>query len=188
MTGELRALVHGDELGIRRTGEIGAVAIDTAARPGPLRVGLIGSGRQAWAQLWALCAVRPVEQVVVASRRKEHADTFTERFTQELGIPARTAATAEEAVREQDVVIVATDSATPVLDVSWISAGTHVTTLGPKTISRHEVPSTLADRADIIFTDSRTKAAGYGEPHVLRDRLGPPSRRCAIRPGSRRRW
>jgi alanine dehydrogenase len=166
-TGELRALVHGDELGIRRTGAIGAVATDAAARPGPLHVGLIGSGRQAWAQLWALCAIRPVEQVVVASRRKEHADTFTERSIRELGVPARAAATAEEAVREQDVVIVATDSATPVLEVGWISAGTHVTTLGPKTISRHEVPPALADRADTILTDSRAQAAGYGERHVF---------------------
>jgi alanine dehydrogenase len=143
-TGELRALVHGDELGARRTGAIGAVAVDAAARPGPVRVGMLGAGTQAWTQLWALCAVRPIEQVVVASRREERAGAFAERCVRELGVAARAVAAAEQAVREQDVVIVATSSATPVLDAGWISAGTHLTTVGPKTISRHEVPPALA--------------------------------------------
>lgn len=166
-TGKLRALVHGDELGVRRTGAIGAIAADVAARPGPLRVGLIGTGRQAWSQLWALRAVRPVEQLAVASRRKQHANDFAERITRELRVPAHPAASAEEAVRDRDVVIVATDSATPVLEAGWISPGTHVTTLGPKTISRHEVPAALAGRADIVLTDSRAQVAGYGEPHIF---------------------
>jgi alanine dehydrogenase len=165
-TGELRALVHGDELGARRTGAIGAVAVDAAARPGPIRVGMLGAGTQAWTQLWALCAVRPIEQVIVASRRQERAGAFAERCGRELGVAARAVATAEQAVREQDVVIVATSSATPVLDADWISAGTHLTTVGPKTISRHEVPPALADRADVIITDSLAQAAGYGEPHI----------------------
>lgn len=53
------------------------------------------------------------------------------------------------------------------LDAAWISPGTHVTTLGPKTVVRHEVPSALADLADVIFTDSPAQAAGYGEPHIF---------------------
>lgn len=167
VTGELRALIRGEELGVRRTGAIGAVAVDAAARPGPLRVGVIGTGRQAWAQLWALCALRPVEQVLVASRRHERAAAFARRSIRELGVPAAVAARTNEAVRDQDVVIVATNSTTPVLEVGWISPGTHVTTLGPKTVSRHEVPSGLADHADVIITDSRAQAGGYGERHVL---------------------
>ncbi|MFJ9447337.1 hypothetical protein ACIRRH_36620 [Kitasatospora sp. NPDC101235] len=47
--GRLRAVVHGSELGPRRTGAIGAVAVDAAANPGPVRLGLVGAGTQAWA-------------------------------------------------------------------------------------------------------------------------------------------
>lgn len=165
--GELRVLVHGEELGVRRTGAIGAVAVDVAARPGPVRLGLVGAGVQAWAQLWAICAVRQVEETVVVARRREHAVDFARRAADELGIKARAVAEVENAVRERDVVIVATNSAVPVLDADWISAGTHVTTLGPKTISRHEVPAALADRAEVILTDSRAQAAGYPEPHIF---------------------
>jgi len=165
--GKLRVLVHGRELGARRTGAIGAVAVDAAARPGPIRVGLIGAGVQAWAQLWALRAVRPIETVTVASRHAQRAEDFAQRATRELGVDVRAVSRVEDAVRDREVVIVATNSSVPVLEAEWITAGTHVTTLGPKTISRHEIPAELEDRADVILTDSRAQAAGYRDAHLL---------------------
>ncbi|MFB6871767.1 ornithine cyclodeaminase family protein [Streptomyces sp. NPDC056323] len=161
----LRVLVHGSELGARRTGAIGAV--DAAARPGPLRVGVIGTGVQAWTQLWALCAVRTIEDVAVTSRKPQHAEDFTRRASEELGVAARLAPQVRDAVSERDVVIVATNSTEPVLDAEWISAGTHVTTLGPKTLAHHEVPGVLADRAHLVLTDSRAQAINYPEPHLV---------------------
>lgn len=165
--GRLLALVHGTELGARRTGAIGAVAVDVAARTGPVRLGVVGAGAQAWTQLWALRAVRDVAEVVVAARRRERAEAFARRAADELGVRTRAAGTVEDAVRDRDVVIVATNSAVPVLDAGWIAPGTHVTTVGPKTVSRHEVPAALADRAAVVLTDSRGQAAGYPEPHVF---------------------
>lgn len=165
--GELLALVHGVELGVRRTGAIGAVAVDAVARPGAVRAGIVGAGAQAWSQLWALCAVRQVEEVVVAARRRERAAAFARRVADELGVRSRAVVAVEDAVRERDVVIVATNSAVPVLESDWIAPGTHVTTLGPKTVSRHEVPAELARRAHVILTDSRAQAASYPEPHLF---------------------
>jgi alanine dehydrogenase len=165
--GRLRALVRGDELGARRTGAIGAVAVDAAARPGGIRLGLVGAGTQAWAQLWAVRAVRQVTSATVAARRPERAAAFAERAAAELGLEVRPVADVQDAVRGQDVVIVATNSATPVIDADWIGAGTHVTTLGPKAVSRHEVPAALAERADVILTDSPAQLAAYPEPHLF---------------------
>lgn len=65
--GALTGLVVGEELGARRTGALGAVAGDALARPDAHTVGLVGTGRQAWAQLWALAAVRDLRQVRVYS-------------------------------------------------------------------------------------------------------------------------
>ncbi|MCX5554836.1 ornithine cyclodeaminase family protein [Streptomyces sp. NBC_00038] len=165
--GELLALVHGVELGVRRTGAIGAVAVDAAARPGAVRAGIVGVGPQAWSQLWALCSVRQVEEVVVVARRRERGAAFARRASDELGVRARAVVAVEDAVRERDVVIVATNSTVPVLESDWIAPGTHVTTLGPKTVSRHEVPAELARRAQVILTDSRVQAASYSEPHLF---------------------
>ncbi|MFI6895206.1 MULTISPECIES: ornithine cyclodeaminase family protein [unclassified Streptomyces] len=165
--GRLRAVVHGDELGARRTGAIGAVAVDAAANPGPVRLGLVGAGTHAWTQLWAISSVRQVREATVAARRPERAEAFARRADEELGVTVRAVRTAEEAVRDHDVLVVATNSPVPVLDADWIAPGTHVTTLGPKTISRHEVPEALADRADVLFTDSPAQATAYSEPHIL---------------------
>jgi ornithine cyclodeaminase len=165
--GGVRALVHGEEIGARRTGAIGAVAVDALAKAGPVRLALIGAGAQAWAQLWAIRAVRHVEEAVVVARRRERAREFARRAAGELGIRARAVPAVEDAAPGMDVVIVATNSAEPVLQADWISPGTHVTTVGPKTVSRHEVPAALADRAGAIVTDSRAQAAGYPEPHLF---------------------
>lgn len=169
-SGSLRAVVHGDELGARRTGAIGAVALDAAARPGPVRLGMLGVGVQAWAQLWAVSAVREICEVVVASRRLERAQAFAVRAGQQLGLRVRVVRDAQEAVRGRDAVIVATSSPEPVLEVDWLEPGTHVTTLGPKSVSRHEVPPALADRADVILTDSPSQLAGYPQPHLFAGR------------------
>ena len=169
--GRLRALVSGDELGARRTGAIGAVAVDAAARSGAIRLGLVGAGTQAWTQLWAVRAVRSVTSVTVAARRPERAAAFAERAAAELGLTVRAVTDVRDAVRDQDVVIVATNSATPVFEADWIAPGTHVSTLGPKSVSRHEVPAALAERADVILTDSPAQLAAYPEPHLFAGEL-----------------
>ncbi|MGG2460996.1 ornithine cyclodeaminase family protein [Streptomyces sp. RGM 3693] len=170
--GRLQAVVHGAELGPRRTGAIGAVAVDAAVRPGPVRTGLVGAGPQAWAQLWALCAVREVTEVVVVARHHERAAAFARRAAGGLGVAARAVTAVEDAVRDRDVVIVATGSATPVLDADWLAPGTHLTTLGPKSAARHEVPAPLADRARTVLTDSLSQSAGSPEPPLFpTDRL-----------------
>lgn len=169
-SGGLRAVVHGTELGVRRTGALGAVGLDVAARPGPLRLGLLGCGAQAWAQLWALRAVRELREVLVASRRFAKAEEFAARARRQWGLPVRAVREAEQAVRGRDAVVVATNSPAPVLEAGWIAPGTHVTTLGPKTVSRHEVPAALADRADVVLTDSPAQLAAYPEPHLFAGR------------------
>jgi ornithine cyclodeaminase len=50
-----------------------------------------------------------------------------------------------------------------VIDAAWVQQGTHVSTVGPKTVSAHEAPADLADRADVVASDSPTQAAAYGE-------------------------
>jgi alanine dehydrogenase len=169
-SGALRAVVHGDELGVRRTGALGAVALDAATRPGPVRLGLVGVGAQAWAQLWAVSAVRTIDEVVVASRRPARAEAFAVRAGRQLGLRARAVQGVREAVRGRDAVIVATNSPRPVLEPDWLAPGTHLTTLGPKSVARHEVPPAVADRADVLLTDSPAQLAGYPEPHLFAGR------------------
>ena len=114
-TGAVRAVAVGEELGSRRTGGLGGVAVDALARPDAATLGVIGSGGQAWTQVWAAAAVRPLREVTVHSRSAARREAFAARVRAELGVPARAVATAGAPSRDRDVVVLATTSPTPVL-------------------------------------------------------------------------
>ena len=162
--GRLTAVVIGSELGTRRTGALGAVAVDVLARSEAVQVGLIGSGAQAWSQLWAIRAVRPVARVTVFSPIESHRLEFAARARSELGIDSGAVSEPAEAVRGADILVLATRSQSPVIDASWVEPGTHVNTVGPKTRSGHETPPELASRASVVVSDAPGQAAAYGEP------------------------
>ncbi len=162
--GSLAGLVVGGELGARRTGALGGVAADVLARPDATTVAVIGSGRQAWTQLWALRAVRPLSEVRTYSRDPDRRVAFARRAAAELQVAARPAASAEQAADGADLVILATTSAQPVIDPAAIGAGTHVTTVGPKGARAHETPSQLLARAAVVTCDSPQQARAYPEP------------------------
>ncbi|HEY7429608.1 MAG TPA: hypothetical protein VH641_02625 [Streptosporangiaceae bacterium] len=165
--GAVRAIAIGSELGARRTGAIGAVAVDALARPDAARAAVIGTGTQAWAQLWAITAVRPLAQLLVWSRDPTHRAAFTRRAARELDLPATEAASAGQAVGASDIVVLATSSAAPVIETGWVQPGCHVTTLGPKQQGRAEFGASLAARAAVIATDSVAQTRAYQPPFVL---------------------
>lgn len=160
--GNLDCVVIGDELGARRTGALGAVAADALARAEARTVAVIGSGHQAWTQLWALTAVRKIDQVRVYSPNRGRRTGFAERASSELGLRALAVDTAQSAVSEADILILATRSASPVIDAADVKPGAHVVTVGPKTVDGHETPFELADRASVITCDSPAQAESYG--------------------------
>jgi ornithine cyclodeaminase/alanine dehydrogenase-like protein (mu-crystallin family) len=166
-SGRVLAIAVGNELGPRRTGATGGLAVDVLARSGAARVGLIGTGIQAWAQLWAIAAVRRLSEVVVWSRDGERRAAFVRRAREELNLNAQEATSAEDAVGDRDIVVLATNSARPVIDPAWIAPGCHVTTLGPKQQGRAEFDVALAERSDVIVTDSLAQAHAYQPPFVL---------------------
>jgi ornithine cyclodeaminase len=166
-TGEVRGIVLGNELGPRRVGAIGGVAADLLARPDASNLGLIGAGVQAWAQLCAIAAVRDLRRVAVYSRNRARREAFVARARDELGLEAVWAPTARLAVRERDLVVLATNSATPVIEPEWITPGTYLTTLGPKQVGRAEFGPDLVAVADLAVTDSIPQTQAYDPPFVL---------------------
>jgi len=162
--GALSGVVVGLELGIRRTGALGGVAVGKLARSDAHRVGIVGTGAQAWAQLWAVTAVRGSLEVSVYSPTVEHRDAFAARARRELGVPATSVASARAAVEGAEIIILATRSHVPVIEAGWVEDGTHVNTVGPKTASGHETPLELADRAAVVVADAPRQAAAYEEP------------------------
>lgn len=166
-SGRVRAVAIGNELGPRRTGAIGAVAADALASPDANVVALIGSGTQAYTQMWALAAVRDLAEVRVYSRDPSRRRAFVERVAPLVGGTARACPDARAAVEGAQIVILATSSTTPVVEAAWISPGSHVTTLGPKQQGRAEFGLDLAEAASLLVTDSPEQIRAYDPPNVL---------------------
>ena len=164
--GRVRGIVVGDTLGPLRTGALGAAALDQLA-PDPLPVlAVVGTGRQAWTQLWAACAVRTPGTVVVTSRDAGRREAFAARARAELGVDARAVASVEQAVTGAPSVILATTSTTPVLQPGWLSGTTSVTTVGPKTTGSADLPlDDVLPSAAIVVSDSPAQMVAAGDPY-----------------------
>lgn len=129
-TGEPLAVIDGEPLGPLKTGAVGAVGVDALAKEDATTVGVIGSGRQAWAQIEATRTIRDIESVMVYSRSESNRTEFAELVRDEMGIDATAADTSADAVSDADIVITATKADDPVFDGRELSPGTHVTAMG----------------------------------------------------------
>jgi ornithine cyclodeaminase len=165
--GRVRGIAVGNELGPRRVGAIGGVAADTLARSDSRSLAVIGTGTQAWAQLCAISAVRDLAEVRVHSRGAERRRAFAARAESELGLAVRATSAAREAVEGADIVVLATSSATPVIDPAWLASGSFSTTVGPKQVGRAEFGPELAAVSDLVLADSVAQISSYDPPNVL---------------------
>jgi alanine dehydrogenase len=148
-TGEPLAVLDGRLITEMRTAAASAVATRLLARPEASVLAILGSGVQARSHLEALRLVRGFREVRVWSPR--NAAVFAERF----GV--RAAASAEEAVRGADVVVVATAARTPILFGEWLSPGAHVNAVGAVRPDWRELDDVTLRRAR-LYVDSREAA------------------------------
>lgn len=166
-SGEVRAVAIGNELGRRRVGAIGAVAAQALAAPEASIAAIIGTGTQAYSQLWALSVVRDLREVRVYSRDPARRASFAQRAQPLITGACLPAPDARRAVTGAHIVVLATSSPTPVLDAAWLSPGTYITTLGPKQQGRAEFGLDLPAAAELLVTDSPAQIAAYDPPNVL---------------------
>ena len=156
--GMLLAVMEANKLGQIRTGAASGIAARYMARKGSSRLGIIGTGWQARAQLEGICAVFPVETIAAFSPTVENLEAFCKEMTAKLGVPVRPAATSEEAAREKDLVVTATTAREPVLKGEWLAEGTHVTAIGANFLARRELDVDVVRRSACVIVDSSEQA------------------------------
>ena len=148
-TGEPVAVIDGRLITEMRTAAASAVATERLARPNASVLAILGSGVQAGSHLAALRHVRSFKEVRVWSPRNAAA------FAQRHGVKA--ASTAADAVRGADVVVVAANATTPVLQGRWLAPGTHVNAIGATRPDWRELDDDVVTKAR-VFVDSREAA------------------------------
>jgi len=156
-TGEPLALCDGTFLTAWRTGAASGAATDLLARPEATIGALIGCGAQARTQLLGMLAARPLREVRVYARRTEASQAFLAEMQPQVAARLSIVTSSAEAVRDADVICVATTSATPVFEGQYLKPGAHINGIGSFTRQMQELDATTVQRAR-IFVDSRVAA------------------------------
>jgi len=86
---------------------------------------IVGAGVQAREHLRLLPLVRDLDVIQICSLEFEHAEQLAR-----LHPRARAVRAIEDAIRESDLVCLATHSPTPVIEAAWVKPGTHVSSVG----------------------------------------------------------
>jgi ornithine cyclodeaminase/alanine dehydrogenase-like protein (mu-crystallin family) len=124
-TGMPLCVMDGTVITAVRTGATAAVAARALARADARSLAVLGAGVQGWSHLDAFPKLFELDDIRVASRDPEHAETLAGSHPQ-----ARVVGSFEEAVRGADLVCCCTDAEEPVLSHAWLAPGAHVSSVG----------------------------------------------------------
>jgi ornithine cyclodeaminase/alanine dehydrogenase len=154
--GDLVAMLDGHAITALRTAATSAAAADRLAPPGPLRMGVLGSGTEAWGHVRAMHAIRPIEQVTVFSTNPERRAAFAQAFETETGVPAVAVGDARAAVADQHLIVGATRTRDGKLVIAgdWIEEGALLVSIGATLPDQHEIDSAAILAADLIVADN----------------------------------
>ena len=156
-TGALEAILDGRYITEARTAAVSAVSARHLARADATRLAIIGTGVQARSHLEALAEVRRLTDVRVWSPRAASRERFVAEMAPHTHAGLRTTSTAEEAMRDADIVVLVTSSPTPVFENGWVSPGAHVISVGACRPTQREMAPDLVARAR-LYVDSRAAA------------------------------
>ncbi len=115
-TGALAALMEVLYFDWLKTAAVSALATRFLAPPGSATLALIGAGRHARSQLYALTQVASIERVQAYSRDESKRRAFCDRMSAELGVDVIPVDSPAGALRDADIVTTITTSPTPVFD------------------------------------------------------------------------
>ena len=157
-SGQLLSCMEAGRMGQIRTGAASGLATKFMAREEAASVAVIGSGFQARTQLEAVCAVRPIREARVFSRRQERREEFASRSSERLGVEVRAVESAQECVERADIVIAITSAREPVVLGEWLADGSHVNAAGGNHWLRREIDEAAVTRSELIVVDDLEQA------------------------------
>ena len=173
-----RPLLLCDSLALtaERTAATTSLALDYLMPADPEKLAVIGAGSLARRHLHYVARQCPWHEIAVYAPSLADGSAAGHAAKREAieatGGRVRIAATAEQAVRDADVVLLCTSSGTPVIETAWLKDGATVTSIATNAPRAHGIdPSTLAELA--VFCDYRmTAPLAAGEMVIAREQHG----------------
>jgi alanine dehydrogenase len=156
-TGELLAVMDGRYITEARTAAVSAVSARLLARRDAGLLAILGSGVQARSHLRALSCIYALRGVRVWSPTESRRRAFAEEMQKEIAVPISPVTTAQAAVTNADLVVLATATREPVVESEWIADGAHIVAVGACRPDQREMSTALVQRSR-VFVDSRIGA------------------------------
>jgi ornithine cyclodeaminase/alanine dehydrogenase-like protein (mu-crystallin family) len=143
-SGDLVAMISEGHIRNLRVGAAAGLAARHLATEKSTQLGLLGSGFMARAHVEAIQQARAIESLRVFSPSAEHRQRFAQEIQAATGIKALAVDAPGKAVRGSQIVVLATNALTPVLDPDWLEPGMYVCSvrhceIAPATFSRFDV-------------------------------------------------
>ncbi len=129
-TGETRAILNAGAITAVRTAAVSGVATRLLARESARTLAILGAGIQA-----QLASRGDARSPRLRARRR------VEPNARSASTESRRRRSAEEAVRDADVVVTATSAAEPILERGWLKAGAHINAVGSSIPTTRELDS-----------------------------------------------
>jgi len=145
-----------------RTAAAGAVAAKYLAPNIIHRIGIFGAGVQGRMQLSYLKPVTSCREVLVWGINQDELDQYKKDMEGE-GFIVQTTMDSDEIASTCDLIVTATPSRSPLLHVSQIRKGTHITAMGSDTSEKNELDPGILEKADIVAADSLSQSRSRGE-------------------------
>jgi len=170
-TGEPLAIMPDGVMQRMRVGAANGLGVKYLARRNARRVGILGSGWQAGAQLMAVTSVRDIESIRCFSPTRANRKAFCREMSAKLNVKVTPADTPEEAIKGADIVMCASNTIDPIFFARWLEPGMHLTS-----IKRPEIEHAALKRCDVLVLHSHDPAPqqlhtkGVAVPEVATDR------------------
>jgi ornithine cyclodeaminase/alanine dehydrogenase-like protein (mu-crystallin family) len=158
-TGELLAIMPDGFIQQTRVGVTSALGAKALSRSNSEALALIGSGGQARSHFRFLTSVRPIKRVKIYSPNPDHRRAFASQMERESEIPTEPVDSAEEAVKNCDIVCSATNSSRPVISANWLEPGMHY-----NAIREFEMDEAALDKGDVVAIHTRFGGIQHFQP------------------------
>ena len=156
--GGIQAIINMGFLSSLRTGAATGVAAKYLAPANTKVLGIIGPGWQATFQVEAIAAACRIEQVVVWGRTPKRRKDFIKQMSKMVKADWQEAMSVDEVEAASDVLVVSTDSTTPVATGGSLKDEVLVASIGANATVKHEVSNNLIRHMDLIVVDDLAAA------------------------------
>ncbi len=151
-----------------RTPATSLAGLDLFARKNACRVGIYGSGQQAWATFAGLCQMRKIESAKVYSPTAAHREGFAKKMSATTGVTVSPVAAPELAAHDVDIILCMTNTNVPALHGAWLEEGQYIISVvgsnielvnsGNLSAPRREIDDETLRRCDFVVALSKAQA------------------------------